>query len=144
MLSYVTLTSSDLFVCGLCFFLFKQKAAYDMRISDWSSDVCSSDLLVGGDKRLASIERRPRQRQRRAIGPADHLDHHVDIVAGRQQHWIVNPFECRHVDPALTRSVARPYRDDPDPPRRPAPHTVGQGQGWYRRVAPGGRPVTKK
>src|SRR3546814_7349088 len=27
------------------FFFFKQKAAYDMRISDWSSDVCSSDLL---------------------------------------------------------------------------------------------------
>src|SRR3546814_6252223 len=28
------------------FFFFKQKTAYDMRISDWSSDVCSSDLLV--------------------------------------------------------------------------------------------------
>src|SRR3546814_10763657 len=34
---------------GLCydvlFFFFKQKTAYEMRISDWSSDVCSSDLL---------------------------------------------------------------------------------------------------
>src|SRR3546814_1983881 len=29
------------------FFFFKQKPAYEMRISDWSSDVCSSDLLVG-------------------------------------------------------------------------------------------------
>src|SRR3546814_4587916 len=29
-----------------CFF-FKQKTAYEMRISDWSSDVCSSDLPVG-------------------------------------------------------------------------------------------------
>src|SRR3546814_12805446 len=28
----------------LCFFFFKQKTAYEMRISDWSSDVCSSDL----------------------------------------------------------------------------------------------------
>src|SRR3546814_15040174 len=28
------------------FFLFKQKTAYEMRISDWSSDVCSSDLSV--------------------------------------------------------------------------------------------------
>src|SRR3546814_5363709 len=27
-----------------CFFFCKQKTAYDMRISDWSSDVCSSDL----------------------------------------------------------------------------------------------------
>src|SRR3546814_3813287 len=28
------------------FFFFKQKTAYEMRISDWSSDVCSSDLLL--------------------------------------------------------------------------------------------------
>src|SRR3546814_1477043 len=27
------------------FFFFKQKTAYEMRISDWSSDVCSSDLM---------------------------------------------------------------------------------------------------
>src|SRR3546814_8343695 len=32
-------------LCILClFFFFKQKTAYEMRISDWSSDVCSSDL----------------------------------------------------------------------------------------------------
>src|SRR3546814_6990069 len=31
-------------VCLLIFFFFKQKTAYEMRISDWSSDVCSSDL----------------------------------------------------------------------------------------------------
>src|SRR3546814_4711801 len=30
----------------LFFFFFKQKTAYEMRISDWSSDVCSSDLLA--------------------------------------------------------------------------------------------------
>src|SRR3546814_8763670 len=30
--------------CVLIFFFFKQKTAYEMRISDWSSDVCSSDL----------------------------------------------------------------------------------------------------
>src|SRR3546814_9263812 len=29
-----------------CFFFFKQKTAYELRISDWSSDVCSSDLLL--------------------------------------------------------------------------------------------------
>src|SRR3546814_1904573 len=29
------------------FFFFKQKTAYEMRISDWSSDVCSSDLQEG-------------------------------------------------------------------------------------------------
>src|SRR3546814_2236873 len=29
----------------VCVFFFKQKTAYEMRISDWSSDVCSSDLV---------------------------------------------------------------------------------------------------
>src|SRR3546814_8139197 len=32
---------------SFCFFFFKQKTAYVMRISDWSSDVCSSDLFSG-------------------------------------------------------------------------------------------------
>src|SRR3546814_1017679 len=31
-------------VCCVCVVFFKQKTAYEMRISDWSSDVCSSDL----------------------------------------------------------------------------------------------------
>src|SRR3546814_6755499 len=35
--------------CVVFFFFFKQKTAYEMRISDWSSDVCSSDLAVGHD-----------------------------------------------------------------------------------------------
>src|SRR3546814_5638979 len=34
-------------VFSVCFF-FKQKTAYELRISDWSSDVCSSDLATGG------------------------------------------------------------------------------------------------
>src|SRR3546814_5170596 len=33
--------------CHIFFFFFKQKTAYEMRISDWSSDVCSSDLRAG-------------------------------------------------------------------------------------------------
>src|SRR3546814_6536093 len=35
-----------MFVCVFYVFFFKQKTAYEMRISDWSSDVCSSDLQV--------------------------------------------------------------------------------------------------
>src|SRR3546814_1798091 len=38
----------------LVFFFFKQKTAYEMRISDWSSDVCSSDLVAFGRK-IATI-----------------------------------------------------------------------------------------
>src|SRR3546814_10202899 len=43
--------------CGGCvfglFFFCKQKTAYEMRISDWSSDVCSSDLLRDQGRPLA-------------------------------------------------------------------------------------------
>src|SRR3546814_17128682 len=35
-------------MCDL-FFFFKQKTAYERRISDWSSDVCSSDLSAGAE-----------------------------------------------------------------------------------------------
>src|SRR3546814_1658609 len=64
------------------FFFFKQKTAYEMRISDWSSDVCSSDLLeenkarkkeaVAAEKprppkvaRITSWEQRERSEERR-------------------------------------------------------------------------------
>src|SRR3546814_3503460 len=46
-------------MCCLCFFFFfffKQKTAYEMRISDWSSDVCSSDLEAEHiDARIAHV-----------------------------------------------------------------------------------------
>src|SRR3546814_2498213 len=35
--------------CHYIFFCFKQKTAYELRISDWSSDVCSSDLVTAGN-----------------------------------------------------------------------------------------------
>src|SRR3546814_2460612 len=37
-------------LCVIVVFFFKQKTAYEMRISDWSSDVCSSDLTHLGDE----------------------------------------------------------------------------------------------
>src|SRR3546814_1950766 len=39
------------------FFFFKQKTAYDMRISDWSSDVCSSDLFIAQNIANAPYDR---------------------------------------------------------------------------------------
>src|SRR3546814_11721220 len=47
----------------MCVFFFKQKTAYEMRISDWSSDVCSSDLdvlaaaLAARRQRLGQVQR---------------------------------------------------------------------------------------
>src|SRR3546814_2130146 len=51
----IMLYSSAVLYCGfICFFFFKQKTAYEMRISDWSSDVCSSDLIdVATARRVA-------------------------------------------------------------------------------------------
>src|SRR3546814_7991120 len=49
-------------ICVRCgFFVFKQKTAYEMLISDWSSDVCSSDLLVAAGEGLPAgqIARQP-------------------------------------------------------------------------------------
>src|SRR3546814_1147260 len=37
------------------FFFFKQKTAYEMRISDWSSDVCSSDLRRGHGRHAPAL-----------------------------------------------------------------------------------------
>src|SRR3546814_9207449 len=45
--SIYTLLLIHVYMCCCCvFFFFKQNTAYEMRISDWSSDVCSSDLIV--------------------------------------------------------------------------------------------------
>src|SRR3546814_9199762 len=55
----------------IIFFFFKQKTAYEMRISDWSSDVCSSDLVArdshsGEDHdEASSIHERGNHRSRR-------------------------------------------------------------------------------
>src|SRR3546814_4306050 len=45
MICYTVITRSEFSVgCVVVLFFFKQKSAYEMRISDWISDVCSSDL----------------------------------------------------------------------------------------------------
>src|SRR3546814_8210589 len=43
------------FVSIFVFFFFKQKTAYEMRISDWSSDVCSSDLSLLGQAEQSGV-----------------------------------------------------------------------------------------
>src|SRR3546814_10546286 len=48
-----------MYVLYYIFFFFKQKTAYEMRISDWSSDVCSSDLLndrIEGDAEITRLQ----------------------------------------------------------------------------------------
>src|SRR3546814_612323 len=64
------------------FFFFKQKTAYEMRISDWSSDVCSSDL-AGRRQRRRDPHPRHRQRHERG-GAAAHLRAVLHDQAGWQ------------------------------------------------------------
>src|SRR3546814_12530155 len=49
------------------FFFFKQKTAYEMRISDWSSDVCSSDLIFLFDEPLSNLDAKLRVEMRTEI-----------------------------------------------------------------------------
>src|SRR3546814_12996564 len=51
-------------------FFFKRKTAYEMRISDWSSDVCSSDLIIRAEARRIDIR----------IGDDDVLDLSLDAA----------------------------------------------------------------
>src|SRR3546814_2236032 len=77
---------------GICcfFFFYKQKTAYEMRISDWSSDVCSSDLrieagaavLVDRDRR-AGDGRHPQRAEQRRQDQVDR-DEGAHAVADRE------------------------------------------------------------
>src|SRR3546814_9042766 len=69
----------------LSVFFLKQKSSYEMRISDWSSDVCSSDLVqarledaVGQqvvEPRVGALDDQGRQRGHGAGGVLDHVAH---------------------------------------------------------------------
>src|SRR3546814_13580469 len=72
------------------FFFFKQKTAYEMRISDWSSDVCSSDLIEGVG--LEEIAEEAARRHRAAYGKSSdtELDQggaYAWRVHGEQHGW---------------------------------------------------------
>ncbi|QYU67233.1 tripartite tricarboxylate transporter permease [Leptolyngbya sp. 15MV] len=83
--------------------------------------------LVGGDEALARADRPPRQRQRRAIGPADQLDHHVDVFARGQRGHVVDPVEPGDVDAAVAVAAARADSGDLDPAPGPRGHERGIG-----------------
>src|SRR3546814_8173330 len=59
-------------MCFLICFFFKQKTAYEMRMSDWSSDVCSSDLRENGHGRCTLGKPIYPHRSAGALRSADH------------------------------------------------------------------------
>src|SRR3546814_9586813 len=76
------------------FYFFKQKTAYEMRISDWSSDVCSSDLRdEGRDVEGAHADQRDvrligGEHQRAALG-IEEVDRRLDADACEQRQRFV-------------------------------------------------------
>src|SRR3546814_1294933 len=73
-------------------FFVKQKTAYEMRISDWSSDVCSSDLLTGLQAKYIAVSSDAGQylsrRWRRRIPTMDMIEWEV------VDKLMVNDVEC--------------------------------------------------
>src|SRR3546814_17265484 len=102
----------DMSVHCVVFFFFKQKTAYEMRISDWSSDVCSSDLPHRLRRGYA-----PRHRDRRR-GRRVHPHRRCDrwLVEGDTLMPLTNDDDIRALL-ASTRTIAmiaasdRPERD---------------------------------
>src|SRR3546814_20383661 len=116
------------------FFFFKQKTAYEMRISDWSSDVCSSDLLpalkadeIGvGQARFEPFARRSladHDHLVRHAAPPKHVDgvgqdvepllHHEPAEKGERGHLVVDPQRAapRHVETTrVDTPLAEPHR----------------------------------
>src|SRR3546814_8426061 len=78
--------------CVVCFFFVKQKTAYEMRISDWSSDVCSSDLngFRGRDgRRWRCVETAEIKIQCTAVDNRRRIGHVVLVDIQRRQFEIV-------------------------------------------------------
>src|SRR3546814_19154399 len=116
----------------LCLFFFKQKTAYEMRISDWSSDVCSSDLLeieiildhLGSERRA-----QPPDADWRGVGAgAAHRSRTMKMTAKTASNMTIMTIDWTPADvtcrPRLWTSppTIRPWRPPPDatpPPRHP-------------------------
>src|SRR3546814_11257871 len=123
----------------LCVFFFKQKTEYEMRISDWSSDVCSSDLTgrdvdrgrTGKGDRLGDVLGRqpagqhPGQRPGRPCQNSPVEGHGVATRQGarhgRRRLGIQQPAAGAAEEGLCRPAVPLPPHLPPLPPRPPAP-----------------------
>src|SRR3546814_13808849 len=85
------------------FFFFKQKTAYEMRISDWSSDVCSSDLIWSWDM-VARWEAGTKKPAPRGAGPF--------VFPLKNRSAEQRPHPDTRVDPAFVAHLDRALDDN--------------------------------
>src|SRR3546814_14484916 len=130
------------------FFFFKQKTAYDMRISDWSSDVCSSDLKKRYSLLADATHPSPDPRKNTSLPHpgASHPQCGTTGLATPRRSFPACPDTRKRRSPARPDAPAtRPLRHPP--PFRPFPE-ARKGAVWGKRVsvrvAPGGRPIVQK
>src|SRR3546814_6542868 len=133
-----------LMACRFVFFVFsKQKTAYEVRISDWSSDVCSSDLETRAGSSLGREGGGGQQRQpvgvaRGGVGVIHH-EHHPVGAADAQ----ALPVERHIADPGMMQSqrctVLSPHLV-PGPPDR---QSVVSGKSVSVSVGLGGGRIIK-
>src|SRR3546814_6139645 len=96
-----------LFILVVVFFFFKQETAYEMRISDWSSDVCSSDLMTdviaerAADAADASVY---------VLRHPDHYPHHLPSALYRRQESGRLAEFLDHIDVAVSLQIGRASR----------------------------------
>src|SRR3546814_1965137 len=93
----------DVMISVSCVFFFKQKTAYGVRISDWSSDVCASDLNAVPDARGAVVRRHA---DRPGIVPQPAVDQFGEGKAGMAADHAVDAI-AEQVEFARLRSEAR-------------------------------------
>src|SRR3546814_4702037 len=97
------------------FFLFKQKTAYEMRISDWSSDVCSSDLTL-----QVLVPRKPGE----ALAAQPATTPRITTLADASGANIINPIVAEDAPGAGSPA-------DADTPA-PRTHVVARGDSIWR------------
>src|SRR3546814_2422263 len=100
-------------VCSFvfCFFFFKQKTAYEMRISDWSSDVCSSDL----QHRRARPVPGPSDHQRDGRRPHHHQEPAARALRGQDHQDVAQARRlvlARHAEPRRLAEGGRAHRSE--------------------------------
>src|SRR3546814_5486961 len=121
----------------LLFFFFKQKTAYEMRISDWSSDVCSSDLERLHNTRRDGLSpcRHPGRQCQATAGQRGTAE---QIAAVQYRGHIISLFIVQHPlvhSEARARYLSHPYARARRTPQMSAKISASRTRARYSRVS---------